>query len=217
MNDDLRLLWDFLYHEDELEKADLILGFGCNDLGVAERAAKLYQQGWAPLVMFSGGLGKGTEGFWGKSEAETFAERAMALGVPKDKLLLETRSTNTGENLRFSRQLLAERALAPRKVIVVHHPGMGRRIAASLQKQWANDGVRFLIAPGKITLEEQLERLERTGVAREEIVNNIVGDVWRMDAYARLGYQAPMEIPQDLWAALKRLAAQGYTKYLTKL
>jgi uncharacterized SAM-binding protein YcdF (DUF218 family) len=35
-------------------------------------------------------------------EAETMAQLAMEAGIPKDKLVLETRSRNTRENIRFS-------------------------------------------------------------------------------------------------------------------
>ena len=43
---------------------------------MAERAAELYLDGWAPLLVFAGGLGRLTEGMWPETEADLFARIA---------------------------------------------------------------------------------------------------------------------------------------------
>lgn len=212
----LQRVWDSLYWEDQPQRADLIVGFGCADPSVGERAAKLYLDGCAPLLVFSGGLGKGTANRLKKSEAEVYADAAAALGVPSKDILLETRSTNTGENIAFTRALLARRGIAPKTVLAVHQPNMGRRIRATLQKQWAQDGVRFLIAPGDRSLRRYLDRLTACGVSEQEMVSNIVGDFQRMDVYARLGYQTPCEMPPDAWDAFHALVGMGYDRYVIR-
>lgn len=214
--DALGVLWDFLFEQDELEKADLILGFGCNDTAIAGRAARLFMDGWAPRLLFSGGLGKGTEGVFAKSEAETFADVAAGMGVPRERIWLETRSVHTGENLAFSRRLLKEKGFESGTVIVVHRPTMGRRIRAALDRQWADAGMRFLISPETTTPEEHLRRLTASGITEEEAVSNIVGDFQRMDLYARLGYQAPRHIPPAAWTAFETLVKMGYGKYVIR-
>jgi hypothetical protein len=63
-NETLRLakkLWDYHHMHPSLEKADCILVLGSHDLRVAERAAQLYFEGWAPMITFSGGLGNFTK------------------------------------------------------------------------------------------------------------------------------------------------------------
>ena len=61
----------------------------------------------------------------------------MGLGVPRERILIETRSTNTGENVDFSRQLLAESGHhAERKAIAVQKPYMERRTLATFQQRW---------------------------------------------------------------------------------
>ncbi len=210
---DLRTVWNNLYWEDALCTADLILGFGCPDPNVAQRAAKLFLQGYAPRIVFSGGLGKGTEGRLAKSEAETYAEIAMEMGVPKECILLETHSRNTGENLVFTKELLKQNGLHPHTVLVVHQPNMGRRIRATLQKQWAEDGIDFRIAPGDRSLEAYLARLSAGGVGEREMVSNIGGDLERMETYAKLGYQTPCEMPPEAWRAFERLIDKGYDMY----
>jgi hypothetical protein len=59
--DEARKLWDYhhLYHEPA--PSDCILVLGSLDLRVADRGAELYLEGLAPILIFSGGLGKVTE------------------------------------------------------------------------------------------------------------------------------------------------------------
>ena len=66
--EELRVVWNSLYWADTLEKADVIIGFGCADENVGRRAAELYLNGYAPWLAFSGGLGKGTKARMENSE-----------------------------------------------------------------------------------------------------------------------------------------------------
>ena len=92
---------------------------GSHDTRVAERGAELFLDGWAPFVVFSGHLGALTGDRWQRSEAAVFAEVAGAKGVPRERMLIEDRSTNTGENVAFTRRLLAERGLDVGRAIAV--------------------------------------------------------------------------------------------------
>ncbi len=97
-------IWDYHHMNQKLEKADVILALGSYDLRVAEHAAKLFLDGWAPLLVFSGGFGRLTPQEWRMPEAEKFAEVAMRMGVPHDKILIENKAANTGENILFSKK-----------------------------------------------------------------------------------------------------------------
>src|SRR5205085_1198172 len=110
-----------------LERSDCILVLGSHDTRVAERGAELYLQGWAPILIFSGGLGRLTEDIWTETEADKFALIAETMGVSKEAILIENRSTNTGENILFTQQLLSKRNLDPKSFIVVQKPYMERR------------------------------------------------------------------------------------------
>src|SRR5689334_19033955 len=92
-------LWDYHHVNNTIEKADCILVLGSHDLRVAEHAAQLYLEGWAPLLIFSGGLGNFTKDLWTETEADLFAAIAIKMGVPKNAILVENKSTNTGENI----------------------------------------------------------------------------------------------------------------------
>lgn len=106
-----KIIWDYHHMNDVLVKSDCIFVLCSMDTRVAERAAELYQQGYAPYILFSGGIGKLTKDIFDKPEAEVFADVAMKLGIPKEAILIENKSTNTGENVIFSKQLLQEKRI----------------------------------------------------------------------------------------------------------
>src|ERR1043166_8379777 len=107
-------LWNYHRLNHRLEPADAILVLCSHDERVAERGAQLFLEGWAPLLIFSGGRGAITARLWNEPEAEPFPRIAVALNVPPANIPAEPNSTNTGENIRFTKQLLAERGLQPR-------------------------------------------------------------------------------------------------------
>src|SRR5215510_9302172 len=123
MDDRIRSLvqriWDYHHLNHRLIHADAILVLCSHDTAVAVRGAELFLQGWAPLLIFAGGLGAITRRLWQEPEADQFARIAVGMGVPPDRIIVENRSTNTGENILFTRRLLAERGLDPQSFIVV--------------------------------------------------------------------------------------------------
>ncbi len=211
---ELQVLWDYLCLNREPEKADCILGFGSFDENVAIRCAQLYLQGYAPKILFTGGLGRCTTGRFVQPEARRFADRAMALGVPQEDILLEDRSTNTKENIEFSRELLNARGIPQGHILGVHKPYMERRIVAAMGVYWPE--LNFTVTSPRMTIPQYLAEASRQGVGEEESVSVIVGDFQRMDLYARKGYQLPQIIPQEAWDAYHALVAMGYDKQLAK-
>lgn len=88
----------------ELSAADAILVLCSHDVAVAECGAQLFLEGWAPLLIYSGGFGSITKALWTEPEADRFAAVAIRRGVPRERILIENRSSNTGENVTFTRQ-----------------------------------------------------------------------------------------------------------------
>jgi hypothetical protein len=83
-----KMIWDYHHMNRPLQKADCIFVLGSHDTRVAERAAGLYLGGWAPLLIFSGGLGRLTKELWTETEAERFAKIAVQKGVPENHILI---------------------------------------------------------------------------------------------------------------------------------
>ncbi len=197
----------------KLEKADCIIAFGSHDLKVAERSAQLFLEGYAPLLIITGGLGKATEGVWEKTESEIFADIAIHMGVPKNKILLESKSTNTGENILFTKQLIKSNNIKFNTIIGVQQPYMERRLYAALRKQW--EEVDCIITSPIISMYEYFNDVLNTDVSKEELINIIIGDFQRIDSYAKKGYQIPQDIPDEVWQAYNNLIRLGYNKYIT--
>ena len=209
-----QVLWDYLCLHQTPEKADCIVGFGCYNEDIPRRCAQLYREGFAPYVLFTGGLGRNTAEMWTESEAERFGAIALGEGVPESALLLEPRSTNTAENISFTRQLLEERQIPVSSVLGVHKPYMERRIYAAWKNYWPR--MRFSVTSYPQTMADYLEANAARGRSKTATVEMLVGDFQRIDLYAKRGYQIPQEIPQSAWDAFEALVSMGYTGQLAK-
>ena len=210
--ENIQILWDFMHMNQELEAADVIVGFGCYDEDIPRRCAELFHREFAPYVCFSGGLGRNTSGIWSKSEAERFAAIAIAEGVPEERIILENKSTNSAENLLFTSRVLAEAGVKAEKIIAVHKPYMERRLWAAMQVYWPE--TEAVYTSPQVSVEEHIAHAEKIGMTRKGVIETIVGDVQRMELYAEKGYQRAVEIPDEVRAAFNALVAQGYTGQL---
>jgi uncharacterized SAM-binding protein YcdF (DUF218 family) len=205
-------LWDYHHVNHRLEKADAVLVLCSHDTAVAERGARLYLEGWAPLLVFSGGLGAITKNLWTEPEAELFARVARELGVPAERIITETRSTNTGENVRFTRELLSGRGLAPESLILVQKPYMERRAYATFRRYWPE--ARAFVTSPQVSFEEYLKGYSNRALTEDDVISIMVGDLQRIRLYPERGFQVPQEIPDEVWSAYERLVALGYDRHL---
>jgi uncharacterized SAM-binding protein YcdF (DUF218 family) len=203
-----RIVWDYHHVHHALEKADCILVLGSHDTRVAERGAEVLLAGWAPLLVFSGHLGTLTSGMWSRPEAEVFAEVAVGRGVPRDRILIESRSTNTGENVDFSRQLLAERGIRPKKAIAVQKPYMERRTLATFARRWPE--LEVVVTSPQI----DFDAYPCGEIRKDDVIHIMVGDLQRLLVYARKGWSAPQDVPAEVMEAYEQLVAAGYTRRL---
>jgi len=145
------ILLNFPAHSrEELKPADVIIGLGYgpakNKKGEpkkelvrrVEKAVELYHQGYAPYLLFTGGeTGRGCE-------AEVMAELAEKMGVPRERIFLETKATDTITNARYSVEIMKEQGW--RKAILVSNPYHLRRA------KWlftANPEIEVQIAPSE--------------------------------------------------------------------
>lgn len=197
------VLWDYHRLGHELVPSAGILVFGSNDLRVAAHAAELYHAGLAPWILFSGARGRMTE-HWPETEAVAMARVAREHGVPDSSILIEDRATNTGENIRFSRELLAAAGIGLATAIVVQKPYMERRTIAALDVQWPE--ARFLASspplgfPGYLTPE----------LPADLVLSAMVGDFQRILDYPALGFASEQEVPAEALESFHLLVASGF-------
>ncbi|MCP9955152.1 YdcF family protein [Actinomadura madurae] len=201
-----RIIWDHLVLSGPLSKADVILALGSHDTRVAVHAARLWHEGWSPLVVVSGGRGKITSG-WDETEARVFGRVVREHGVPADALVLEETATNTGENITASRRLLDGRGVAVRSGILVAKPYMTRRALATARRQWP--GVAWTPSAPELGF-------DAFGPDERQFIELMVGDLQRMVVYAERGYQVPMPVPAAAWAAYEELARLGYDRHVIR-
>lgn len=207
-------IWRYHRLGHALAKADVIMVLCSHDPRVAERGAELYLEGWAPLLVFSGGLGSITRHLWSEPEADRFAAVAGRMGVPAADILIENRSTNTGENVRFTRELLERRGLQPRSFILVQKPYMERRTFATFKKVWPEPHI--VVTSPQVSFDDYLAYYSHDTLPQDEVVHIMVGDLQRVKLYAEMGFQIPQEIPADVWSAYEALVAAGYDKRLVR-
>ena len=210
----LQIIWDYLCLHQAPTKADVIVGFGNFNTDIARRAAELYHQGLAPKILFTGGLGRNTEGLLPEPEAVRFARVAMECGVPECDIILEDKSTNTKENILFTRSKLEELGIPHNHILGVHQPFMERRIKSAMGVYWPEQS--FCVTCPQVTIPEYLRRAKEQGISENASISVIVGDFQRIELYAKLGYQLPQEIPEVAWDAFHALVAMGYDKQLAK-
>jgi uncharacterized SAM-binding protein YcdF (DUF218 family) len=207
-----RVIWDYHQLHHELAPADAILVLCSHDKAVGARSAEVFLAGWAPLLIFSGGFGGITRHLWHEPEADIFAAIAIEMGVPPDRVLIENQSTNTGENVRFTKQLLADRRIDPQRFILVQKPYMERRSYATFKRHWPEKDV--IVTSPRVPFDEYLKGYSNQALSNDDVIAIMVGDLQRIRLYPAKGFQIPQDIPQDVWNAFEELVRAGYDKYL---
>lgn len=107
---------------------------------------KLYQDGMAPLIVFSGGRINWKDAAK-RSEAEDMTEIALAMGVPERNILRENESLNTYQNAVNTAKLLQQRQIdtillvtsaihMPRSMAIFKHQGLN--VTAAPTDYWVS-------------------------------------------------------------------------------
>lgn len=207
---DADFLWDYHQMHHEPRPCSVGIGLGSHDLGVATAAASLYHQGLFPVLLFSGGNSPPTVARFPRGEAVHYAEHAIGLGVPAEAIIIEPDSTNTGENIDFSRRVVADAGIRADSVMLITKPYMQRRAYATMRKRWPEPDV--VCASEDAGLDEYLKSFGDSNL----VINMLVGDLQRIVEYPARGYAAPQDVPADVLDAYHRLIAAGYDSRLLR-
>nr|WP_083269017.1 YdcF family protein [Lentzea guizhouensis] len=192
----------------EPRPADVAIGLGSHDLGVATFAAELYHAGRFPLLVFTGGNSPTTAARFPRGEAVHYREHALALGVPDAAILVEPEAGNTGQNISLTRALLADRGHAPRSVLLISKPYMERRAYATCRKVWPEVDVSCTSEPLK------LDDYVRSIGDEKLVVDMLVGDLQRVIEYPALGFAVEQDVPDDVLEAYDHLITAGFDSRL---
>jgi len=208
-NEAAKKIFAYLAVSDPLpaEPADAVMGFGHFDLGIPRRCAGLVRAGHTSRIIFAGGVGAGSGDFTQPEAAEFVDElRRCAPDTVSSVVCLEEKSTNTGENVLFTRAKLEREhpELAPgrglRTLLVVATPARQRRTALTLQRHWPE--VRLVNAPPLATFDEMAAVYARQ---REDWLAQLTGEIERLVAYPAKGFIMPVAVPPEILEAAARI------------
>ena len=156
-NDFLKKTEEFIFVENRPEKADIIFVPGNGYPHMAEKAAELYREGYAPAVLPSGKYSITTGRFSGvlsekekyhgsyETEWEFLRDVLVKNGVKPEDILREDRATYTYENALFSREVTEKAGLSVKKAILCCKSHHARRVL--MYFQYVYPETEFLVCP----------------------------------------------------------------------
>jgi uncharacterized SAM-binding protein YcdF (DUF218 family) len=230
-----------LYDKFGISQADIILILGNSIPYIAELAAKAYKTGLAKRIMIVGGIGHSTKyliqnvlqdkrykdvNLNENSEADILKQIIISReNIDKDKIIIESNSTNCGSNAFEALHLLKEKGQIPNSIILIQDPTMQLRSHASFLKEWKQEKTLIISYCPFIP---QIKASE----GGYEYVNQGINGLWSLDRFIDLimgeiprlrddvnGYGpegkhfiSHIDIPEDVLTSYQRLVAY-YTEY----
>ncbi|MQA86090.1 MAG: hypothetical protein GEV03_16030 [Streptosporangiales bacterium] len=207
-NDEMTIaedLWNYLRLNQEIEPAECILVFGGHDLGVARRAVQLYQEGFADLLLVSGGKAHVSTGSSFPTESDAIVDALISQRVPRENILAERLASNTSENFWLSAELLRDDGLDLHKFLIVQKPYCERRTLATARRRWPSRHVQ--ITSEVVTFADYCAR----DIPLQRILSMLAGEILRLESYARSGLiEIDEPVPADLVDGAHRLQEAGF-------
>ncbi|MFE0473256.1 YdcF family protein [Streptomyces sp. NPDC058947] len=205
---DAKVIWEYHQMGHEARPCSAAIGLGSHDLGVATTAADLFRAGLFPVVVFSGGNSPTTRARFPRGEAVHYREHALSLGVPDEAVLVEPRAANTGQNIAFSREVLAVAGVEVESLLLISKPYMERRSYATCRKLWPQ--VDVVCASEPLELDDYIKSIGDEKL----VVDMLVGDLQRVIEYPRLGFAVEQDVPGEVYDAYERLLRAGFDSRL---
>ena len=148
------------------------------------------------------------------TEAEKFAQIAINMGVPETKIIIESKASNTGENISYTKEILNKLNLHPTSFLIVDKPYRERRTFATIKKQWPE--IDFIITSPQYSYEDYCNFYSHGEISKDEFISIMVGDLQRIDLYGKNGFQIEQKVPTKVWNAYNNLINLKYDKHLCK-
>lgn len=200
-------LWRYLSSFESVASTDAVVVCCSYDLRVCDYACDLLKRGIAERLVLSGNTGNWTRHIWRQAEAAVFRERALSNGVPVSAIMIEDKATNFGENISFSKRLLPD----AESVLLVTKPAAVLRVLLTAKAQWSDVDVHVSCPP--IRFPHEVSNV--VGVLG--VIDEMVGDIQRIQEYPKLGYQVPHELPEHIIGSWSYLLRQGFTRHLARI
>lgn len=200
-------LYEYGQLHQVLKQADAIVALGNKDLRIASRAAEIWHNRLAPVVVASGGVGRLTPPEWEKSEAAMFAQMLYDADVPRANVLVEDQSTNLPQNIAFSIDILKKNNFSTNRLILTCLPFAQRRVLALCRKQFPEN--KFQVT----SQTTPYSRYPNSAINRTETISLIVGELDRLIKFPAAGFSVAEPVPQNIKDSVGQLLRAGYDKY----
>lgn len=207
-----------LQAEQGLEQVDVLAFFGGSILAGGDQLAEAIRNKLAKTYVIVGGAGHTTDGLrqqvqdhfpqlypMGLTEAEIFqAYLGQKYGLSAD--LLETQSTNCGNNVTYLLDLLAEKSIEFQSILLMQDATMQRRMWATMKK-YATDTLLLNYASYQVTVRGEEGQLQYEDAPfgmwdMDRYLSLLLGEIPRLrddeEGYGPSGadYLAHIDIPQ---------------------
>jgi len=208
LKETIRKILDFLAVRDKLPSdPDLLLVLGTHDTEIPREAARVYMKTKQKpsAVIFCGGVGRSTRllrqltDFKG-SEAETmrdlFIAELKANGYSESEIyrinmIVESKSTNTGQNIAYTKEIIEKRGIAARKTILMQFAALQKRSLHTFDKV-------FGYMPHGHTVIPDIEDMNLSEL--QELYQWVMGELDRLQKYgpAGEGFITEVDIPPGI-------------------
>ncbi|MCH5324819.1 MAG: YdcF family protein [Eubacterium sp.] len=152
---------NFIFVEDEPQNSDIIFIVGGSHPELGEKAAELYNAGFAPYVVTSGKYGFNLDGFPGprskkdtydgkyETESDFFCDVLTKNGVPRSAIIEDNKSEYTRQNADFARAVTDEAGVGVKRGIIVCKRFHARRCLMFYQSAFPK--AQLLVVPADIS------------------------------------------------------------------
>ena len=207
-----QILRDYMLMWHQLQYCDVAIVWWSVDLSVPTYVAGLYHRWLIGKIIFSGGVGRNTDGVFEKSEAEMYADIAIFLWVPSDVIILEKESTNTWANIINSMNIVFDNWISHELIMLVHKPYMERRFYAAFEARFPALVDRVTVTSMNISIDEYSARDDT--YEYEDLIHMLVWDIQRIINYPKEWFQSHQHMSDEVLQAYTELLQEWYTHYL---
>ncbi len=189
MNSIIYDIGNFIFVEDAPKKSDVIITVGGSYPQIAEKAAELYTAGYAPYVVAGGGFSVKTGCFNGvkdkieiydkdyKTECDFYTDVLVRNGVPSERIIREDRSGHTRQNAEYAFEILKEKGIEVRSLMLVckrFHARRCQMFFASVFK-----GAEVLVVPTDVSEDGDMHITKENWYCSEYGIKRVLGELSR--------------------------------------
>jgi len=125
---------ELLVVDEKPQKSDVIIVLAGDHGARTGLGARLFQQGYAPYFMVSGG-----QVYHATTAADLMAAHAVELGIPEKSIILESRADSTYQNAVFTKELIHKYDF--KSAIIISSNYHMRRVKLIFQREFFGSGV----------------------------------------------------------------------------